>query len=148
MRATFAWRLGIPVAALALVCGVVGSATVAAAQSSKTASGVVAMAADDVVLSDIAAEKLNPVRASRLLGYVSAAMALSASDRAVSELAVASAARTVVDGLLPARVGSLNDLVTSTRDALAGQGLRSRDLDIATSRGLRDRPRIARSRSA
>ncbi|MGH8968794.1 MAG: vanadium-dependent haloperoxidase [Actinomycetes bacterium] len=96
-----------------------------------------AIAADLIVLEGVAVERLNPVRAARVLAYVSVGMARAASDRPESELTVVAAAARVVDGLLPARADAANALVARTRIDLAERGITSRRIHAAERRGAR-----------
>jgi membrane-associated phospholipid phosphatase len=103
--------------------------------SSPHASGRVAIAVDLIVLDGVAAERLNPVRAARLLAYVSVAMARASDDHPASELAVVSAATGVLDGLLPAQAEAAHNLLARTRTELAENGVNPGQLRAADRRG-------------
>lgn len=105
--------------------------------SSADASGQVAIAVDSIVLDALAAERLNPVRAARLLAYVSVGMARAAASHPASELAVVSAATGVLDGLLPAQAQAAHNLQARTRAELAENGMHSSQLRAAERRGSR-----------
>jgi membrane-associated phospholipid phosphatase len=98
-------------------------------------SGQVAIAAELVVLDGVASQSLNPVRAARLLGYVSVAMARAASDHPSSELAVVVAAARVVDRLLVTQADAAEALVHRTRRDLITRGVAPPGLEVAERRG-------------
>lgn len=108
------------------------------------ASGQVAVDADLVVLDGVARGSLNPVRAARLLGYVSVGMARAASDRPWAELTVGVVAARLVDGLLPAQAEAAWGLVATTRNALEARGVSRWRLDAAEQRGARIAGRLLR----
>jgi len=105
-------------------------------------SGRVAIAANLIVLDGIAAARLNPVRAARLLAYASVAMERAARNQTASEMAVSAAAAGILDGLLPAQAESAHELVSAIRTELADDGVHPRQLAAAERRGSRIAARL------
>ena len=101
------------------------------------ASGRVAISADLIVLDGIAAERLNPVRAARLLAYASVAMERAAHHHTAPELAVTTAVAGILDGLLAAQAGPAHGLVATIRTELTDNGVSPRQLAAAERRGTR-----------
>ncbi|MGH8940345.1 MAG: hypothetical protein ACRDV2_13505, partial [Actinomycetes bacterium] len=123
--------------ALAIVLAVPELQSAASHSSAGPPSGRVAVAAELVVVDGLASARLNPVRAARVLGYVSVGMARAASDHPSSELAVAAAAARVIAGMLSTQADAADALVAETRGDLLARGVGQRRLEAAEQRGAR-----------
>lgn len=102
-------------------------------------SGRVAIAANLIVLDGIAAERLDPVRAARLLAYTSVAMARAARNQAAPELAVSAAAAGNLDGLLSGRAEPARRLAAEIRTRLGTRGMNPGQVAPLSGAGHRSR---------